>query len=48
MLKEGFLTALQYRDFIFRKIFEKPTLTTEGHMDDIIRHVGELTKLDNR
>jgi hypothetical protein len=29
-------------------MFEKPTLTSEGHTDDIIKHVRELTKLDSR
>lgn len=29
-------------------MFEKPTVSTEGHADDVFRHVCELTKLDNR
>ena len=38
----------QYRDFIFRKMFEKPAFPSDNHAEEIVRHVRELTQLDPR
>jgi len=38
----------QYRDFIFRKMFEKPAFPSDNHAEEIVRHVRELTQLDQR
>ena len=38
----------KYRNFVFRKMFEKPTITFEGRADEIIRNVRELSRLDSR
>lgn len=38
----------QYRDFIFRKMFEKPAFPSENHAEEIVRHVRELIQLDSR
>ena len=38
----------QYRDFIFRKMFEKPAFPSDNHAEEIVRHVRELTQLDSR
>lgn len=39
----------QYRDCVFRKMFERPTVlsaTADGRVDDIVRNVRELCHLD--
>ena len=38
----------QYRDFVFRKMFEKPAISFEGRADEIVRNVKELSRLDHR
>ena len=38
----------QYRDFIFRKMFEKPAFPSDNHAEEIVRHVRDLTRLDSR
>lgn len=42
----GFRIDVKYRDFIFRKVFEKPTVVREGREDTIIKMVGDLQRLD--
>ena len=42
------VALLKYRDFVFRKMFEKPSITFEGRTDEIVRNVRELSKLDSR
>lgn len=43
------LTAVdQYRNFVFRKMFEKPAISFEGRADEIVRNVQELSRLDPR
>ncbi|EGN92146.1 hypothetical protein SERLA73DRAFT_173118 [Serpula lacrymans var. lacrymans S7.3] len=44
----GFDMDPKYRDFVFRKIFERPAVNSEGRMEDIIRNVRELRRLDPR
>lgn len=36
----------QYRNFVFRKMFEKPALNSDGRTEEIIRNVRELSRLD--
>ena len=38
----------QYRDFVFRKMFEKPAILFEARTDEIVRNVQELVRLDSR
>ena len=38
----------QYRNFVFRKMFEKPAISFEGRADEIVRNVKELSRLDHR
>jgi len=38
--------GFQYRDFVFRKMFERPTLSSEIRAEDIADNVRELCKLD--
>jgi len=38
--------CFQYRDFVFRKMFEKPALSSEARAEDIADNVRELCKLD--
>lgn len=38
----------QYRNFVFRKMFEKPAISFEGRADEIVRNVQELSRLDPR
>ena len=40
--------ACQYRDFVFRKMFEKQALNGGDRTDDIVRNVRELKRLDPR
>ncbi|KAF8798942.1 hypothetical protein BYT27DRAFT_7202672 [Phlegmacium glaucopus] len=42
----GFAMDYKYRDFVFRKMFERPTLSSETRADDIANNVRELCKLD--
>ncbi|QRV92374.1 F-box-like domain protein [Ceratobasidium sp. AG-Ba] len=42
----GFRIDVKYRDFIFRRVFEKPTAVREGREDAIIKMVGDLQRLD--
>ncbi|KAL4073230.1 hypothetical protein V8B97DRAFT_2023022 [Scleroderma yunnanense] len=44
----GFRMDTKYRDFIFRKMFEKQALNTVDRTDDIVRNVRELKRLDTR
>ncbi|KIP08106.1 hypothetical protein PHLGIDRAFT_127240 [Phlebiopsis gigantea 11061_1 CR5-6] len=44
----GFTMDHKYRDFVFRKMFEKPSIAFEGRPDEIVRNVRELSKLDSR
>ncbi|KAH8825385.1 hypothetical protein DL96DRAFT_1712383 [Flagelloscypha sp. PMI_526] len=37
----------QYRDFVFRKLFEKPVTPSDDHARDIVRNVRELCRLDS-
>ena len=37
---------LQYRDFVFRKMFERPAVPTESRAEDVANNVRELCKLD--
>jgi hypothetical protein len=39
---------MQYRNFVFRKMFEKPAISFEGRADEILRNVKELSRLDPR
>lgn len=38
--------AQQYRNFVFRKMFEKPAIHFDGRADEIVRNVCELSRLD--
>ncbi|TFK40782.1 hypothetical protein BDQ12DRAFT_770762 [Crucibulum laeve] len=42
----GFKMDTKYRDFVFRKMFEKPLASSEIRADDIARNVRELCELD--
>ncbi|KAJ7600707.1 hypothetical protein C8J56DRAFT_911057 [Mycena floridula] len=42
----GFHMDTKYRDFIFRKIFEKPPTGSERTVDDIVQNVKDLCRLD--
>jgi len=37
----------KYRDFVFRKMFERSSPSLEIHPEDIAHNVRELCKLDN-
>jgi hypothetical protein len=37
---------VQYRDFVFRKMFEQPAMPSETRADEIVRNVRELSRLD--
>lgn len=41
------IVFLQYRDFVFRKMFERSSPSLEIHPEDIAHNVRELCKLDN-
>ncbi|OCH86395.1 hypothetical protein OBBRIDRAFT_761400 [Obba rivulosa] len=43
----GFYMDRKYRDFVFRKMFEKPAVAYEGRMEEIVRNVQELSRLDS-
>jgi hypothetical protein len=42
----GFHMDSKYRDFVFRKMFEKPAVVSENRADDIVHNVRELNRLD--
>ncbi|KAF8967162.1 hypothetical protein BDZ97DRAFT_570221 [Flammula alnicola] len=42
----GFSMDYKYRDFVFRKMFERPAVSSETRADDIADNVRELCKLD--
>ena len=42
------LIPTKYRNFVFRKMFEKPAIVFEGRADEIVRNVRELSRLDSR
>ncbi|KAI0086520.1 hypothetical protein BDY19DRAFT_1093207 [Irpex rosettiformis] len=44
----GFTMDHKYRNFVFRKMFEKPAISFEGRADEIVRNVKELSRLDHR
>lgn len=44
----GFHMDTKYRDFVFRKMFEKMALNNGERSDDILRNVRELRRLDSR
>ncbi|KAG0694532.1 hypothetical protein DFH29DRAFT_985243 [Suillus ampliporus] len=44
----GFHMDTKYRDFVFRKMFEKMALNNGERSDDILRNVRELRRLDTR
>ncbi|KAG1785964.1 uncharacterized protein HD556DRAFT_1434905 [Suillus plorans] len=44
----GFHMDTKYRDFVFRKMFEKMALNNGERSDDILRNVRELRRLDAR
>ncbi|KAI0699093.1 Squalene/phytoene synthase-domain-containing protein [Cytidiella melzeri] len=44
----GFTMDHKYRNFVFRKMFEKPAISFEGRADEIVRNVKELSRLDPR
>ncbi|KAF7797419.1 hypothetical protein EIP86_008614 [Pleurotus ostreatoroseus] len=44
----GFHMDHKYRDFVFRKMFEKPAITFEVRAEEIVRNVKELTTRDPR
>ncbi|KAG5648430.1 hypothetical protein DXG03_005004 [Asterophora parasitica] len=45
-VKNGFNMDSKYRDFVFRKMFERPATTSETLPEDIAHNVRELCKLD--
>ncbi|KIM43202.1 hypothetical protein M413DRAFT_18303 [Hebeloma cylindrosporum] len=45
-IANGFSMDYKYRDFVFRKMFERPTLSSEARAEDIADNVRELCKLD--
>ncbi|KAF9533110.1 hypothetical protein CPB83DRAFT_942409 [Crepidotus variabilis] len=42
----GFSMDYKYRDFVFRKMFERPASPTETRAEDVASNVRELCKLD--
>lgn len=44
----GFQMETKYRDFVFRKMFEKPPLNTADRSEEIVCRVRELKRLDPR
>lgn len=44
----GFRMETKYRDFVFRKMFEKPPLNTADRSEEIVCRVRELKRLDPR
>ncbi|KAJ1303422.1 hypothetical protein OPQ81_011613 [Rhizoctonia solani] len=45
-VKNGLRLDVKYRDFIFRKVFEKPTVSRDGRDETIIKMVEDLQRLD--
>ncbi|GLB38316.1 hypothetical protein LshimejAT787_0501810 [Lyophyllum shimeji] len=45
-VENGFAMDNKYRDFVFRKMFERPTSSSESLPDEIAHNVRELCKLD--
>ncbi|KAJ3507525.1 hypothetical protein NLJ89_g6256 [Agrocybe chaxingu] len=43
----GFSMDYKYRDFVFRKMFERPSASSETRPEDISENVRELCKLDS-
>ncbi|PCH40094.1 hypothetical protein WOLCODRAFT_136650 [Wolfiporia cocos MD-104 SS10] len=43
----GFYMDGKYRNFVFRKMFEKPAVASDGHADEIVQNVRELSRLDS-
>jgi len=37
----------QYRDFVFRKMFERPALASDTRTEEIVQNVRELCRLDS-
>ncbi|GJE98319.1 hypothetical protein PsYK624_145460 [Phanerochaete sordida] len=44
----GFAMDHKYRNFVFRKMFEKPATAFEGRTEEIVNNVRELSRLDPR
>ncbi|KAI1789621.1 hypothetical protein LXA43DRAFT_974195 [Ganoderma leucocontextum] len=44
--QNGFNMDRKYRDFIFRRMFEKPAIMFESRADEIVQNVRELSRLD--
>ncbi|CCM03531.1 uncharacterized protein FIBRA_05665 [Fibroporia radiculosa] len=42
----GFRMDCKYRNFVFRKMFEKPAIQFDGRVDEIVENVRELSRLD--
>ncbi|KAI0670746.1 hypothetical protein C8Q78DRAFT_808937 [Trametes maxima] len=42
----GFNMDRKYRNFVFRRMFEKPMIMFESRADEIVRNVRELSRLD--
>ncbi|KJA21186.1 hypothetical protein HYPSUDRAFT_42305 [Hypholoma sublateritium FD-334 SS-4] len=45
-IANGFSMDYKYRDFVFRKMFERPAVSSETRADDIAGNIRELCKLD--
>ncbi|CAE6440123.1 unnamed protein product [Rhizoctonia solani] len=45
-VRNGLRLDVKYRDFIFRKVFEKPTVPREGRDETIMKMVEDLQRLD--
>ncbi|KAF9483532.1 hypothetical protein BDN70DRAFT_873849 [Pholiota conissans] len=46
-VKNGFSMDYKYRDFVFRKMFERPPVSSETRAEDIADNVRELCNLDS-
>ncbi|KDQ62290.1 hypothetical protein JAAARDRAFT_30185 [Jaapia argillacea MUCL 33604] len=46
--ENGFHMDSKYRDFVFRKMFERPNISSETRTDDIVQNVRELCRLDSK
>ncbi|TBU28609.1 hypothetical protein BD311DRAFT_694525 [Dichomitus squalens] len=44
--QNGFHMDRKYRDFVFRRMFEKPAVMFESRADEIVQNVRELSRLD--
>ncbi len=40
------MTSVQYRNFVFRRMFEKPAMMFEARTVEIMKNVRELSRLD--